>query len=67
MNKLTPDILNFVIVSKDNNAFGSLFEIKCGPDELFISSASAIDIEVISGLTANELKISGSIITDSRE
>ena len=67
MNKLTPDILNFVIVSKNNNAFGSLFEIKCGPDELFISSASAIDIEVIDGLTSNELKTQGTVITDSRE
>jgi len=67
MNKLTPDILNFVIVPKNKNSFGSLFEIKCGPDELFISSASSTDIEIVESFTAYDLNIQGSYITDSRE
>ena len=58
MNLLTPDITNFVIVPKNNNNFGSLYEISCQSNELFISGASASDIEVIDAITANQLKSS---------
>lgn len=65
MNELTPDITNFVIVSKQNKAFGSLFEIVCAPNEIFISGASTSDIEVIDYITSNQLNASGSIVTSS--
>jgi hypothetical protein len=54
MNLLTPDITNFVIVSKSNN-FGSLYEVACLTNEIFISSATVFDIEIIDAITASQL------------
>ena len=54
MNLLSPDITNFVIVPTINN-FGSLYEIACQKNEIFISGATAADVEVISALTASQL------------
>jgi hypothetical protein len=57
MNQLTPDITNFVIVPKNTGQFfGSLFEIQCPSNQIFLSSASATDINVVSGLTSSNLK-----------
>jgi hypothetical protein len=64
MNTMTPDITNFVIVPKSNNNFGSLYEVACLTNELFINGATANDIEIISAITANQLKTS-SIVTNS--
>lgn len=64
MNLLTPDITNFVIVPKSNNNFGSLYEIACQSNEIFINGAGVADIEIISAITSSELK-SSSIITSS--
>jgi len=65
MNLLTPDITNFVIVPVTNNSFGSLYEITCLSNELFISGAQIADIEIIDAVTASKLKSSSSIITTS--
>jgi hypothetical protein len=54
MNLLTPDITNFVIVPTVNN-FGSLYEVACQSNEIFISGALATDIEVIDSITASRL------------
>jgi hypothetical protein len=64
MNTMTPDITNFVIVPTSNNNFGSLYEVACLTNELFINGATANDIEIISAITANQLKTS-SIVTNS--
>ncbi len=56
MNLLTPDITNFVIVPKVDKGFGSLYEITCQSNEIFINGATVNDIEVISAITASELK-----------
>jgi hypothetical protein len=64
MNLLTPDITNFVIVPKSNNNFGSLYEIACQSNEIFINGATVADIEIIDAITASQLK-SSSIITSS--
>jgi hypothetical protein len=64
MNVMTPDITNFVIVPKSNNNFGSLYEVACMTNELFINGATANDIEIISAITASQLKTS-SIVTSS--
>lgn len=56
MNLLTPDITNFVIVPKSNNNFGSLYEVSCLSNEIFISGATVGDIEVIDAITASQLK-----------
>jgi hypothetical protein len=54
MNQLTPDITNFVIVPTANN-FGSLYEVACQSNEIFISGAQASDIVVIDAITASQL------------
>jgi hypothetical protein len=65
MNLMTPDITNFIIVPKSSsNNFGSLYEISCQSNEIFISGAIVTDIEVIDAVTASQLH-STSIVTTS--
>lgn len=64
MNQLTPDIVNFVIVPKNDTNFGSLYEISCLSNEILISGATVSDIEIIDALTASQLKTSN-IITST--
>jgi hypothetical protein len=56
MNIMTPDITNFVIVPKMDFNFGSLYQITCLGDEIFVSGTTVNDIQVIDSLTASELK-----------
>lgn len=56
MNLLTPNITNFVIVPK-TGTFGSLYEITCLSNEIFVSGTSVSDIEIIDAITANQLNI----------
>jgi hypothetical protein len=62
MNLLTPDITKFVIVPNSNNNFGSLYEVACLSNEIFISGASVFDIEIIDAITSSQLKTT-SIVT----
>jgi len=56
--QLAPEIQSVVAVPKaGNQTFGRLFQIRAEPDELFISAASATDIEVVVSLTDEELRI----------
>lgn len=65
MNRLSPNIVNFLIVPKSGNlTFGSLFEIVSEKDQIFINGATIDDIEIISAVTASKIKSLGSI-TDS--
>tara|TARA_R110000851_G_scaffold87922_6_gene191705 strand:+ start:2289 stop:5777 length:3489 start_codon:yes stop_codon:yes gene_type:complete len=66
MQQLTPNLATFVIVPNDvASTFGSLFEIKSESDEIFISSATVADVDLIDGITATRLRSSGSIVTDA--
>lgn len=66
VTELSPDLASFVIVPAQlDQSFGSLFEIKSESDEIFISAATVADIEIIDKITANRLRASGSIITES--
>lgn len=65
MNIMTPDITNFVIVPKStNSSFGSLFQITCQGNEIFVNGATVNDIQIISSLTATELNTTA-IVTSS--
>lgn len=64
MNLLTPNITNFLIVPKANS-FGSLYEISCLSNEIFISGTSVSDIEIIDAVTATQLKTTETIVTSS--
>jgi hypothetical protein len=57
LTKLSPDITSFVIVPKQGNLyFGSLFEIQCPSNKIFVSCATASDINVVAGLTSDNIK-----------
>ena len=56
--ELAPNIQSIVAVPDlDTQAFGRLFQIRAEPDELFISAASAEDIELVTSFTDEELRI----------
>lgn len=65
MNELTPDITNFVIVPKSVGGFGSLYEITCESNEIFINGATVNDIEIIDAITASELKAISSVVSST--
>jgi hypothetical protein len=68
MNKMTPNIVNIVIVPRLSNlSFGSLYEIKSNADELFVSSATVDDVEIISEITATKIKASGTVLTSTSQ
>jgi hypothetical protein len=64
MNRVAPNISNIIIVPKDPSlSFGSLYEIKSNSDEIFISSATVNDIEIISEITASRIRANGTVTT----
>lgn len=66
MKELTPDLNSIIIVPRDSqSSFGSLYEIKAESDEIFISSATVDDVEVISAITAERLRAEGAIVTST--
>lgn len=66
MKELAPDLASIVIVPRDaTSSFGSLHEIKSEADEIFISSATVNDVEIISAITAERLRATGDITTTS--
>jgi len=62
MNLMTPDITNFIIVPKINS-FGGLYEVSCQTNQIFISGASASDIQIVSAITASQLLSTATIVT----
>jgi hypothetical protein len=65
MNRLTPDITNFVVTPKSVGSFGSLYEVACQSNEIFINGAGILDIEIIDAVTASQLKSTSAIVTTS--
>jgi hypothetical protein len=65
MIRMNPDITNFVLVPKQDNGFGSLYQITCLSNEIFINGATVNDIQIITSLTAYELKATSTIVTTS--
>jgi hypothetical protein len=64
--KLTPDITSFVIVPKQGNLyFGSLFEVQCPSNKIFVSCATTTDINVVAGLTSDNIKTVTGVGLDS--
>jgi len=65
MLQLTPDITNFLIVPISNGQyFGSLFEIVCPSNQIFINGATVDNIEIIAGITGANIKtVTGNALT----
>ncbi len=58
--QLSTQISSVVIVPKDAEAkFGDLFQIKAASNELFFSTATVDDVEIVSGLTGANLRSTG--------
>jgi hypothetical protein len=56
LNQTAPDISNLVIVPvQSGQAFGSLFEIQSGPDEILVSGATVDDIKIVTAISASEV------------
>jgi len=63
---LAPDILSVIIVPKSgSSSFGSLYQIQSQRDEIFISSATVNDIEIIDVITATTLRASGTVVNQT--
>jgi hypothetical protein len=59
INQVSPDISNMIIVPRQpNQAFGSLFEIQSRADEIFVSGATVDDVEIVTAITAAEIRAS---------
>lgn len=62
--ELIPDIESIIIVpNSGDQTFGSLFQITSQRDEIFISSATVDNIEIIDAVTASRLKATGVVVT----
>lgn len=55
ISKLNPLVQSLVIVSSSGEKFGQMFEVRCEPDELFLSTAGTAEIEIIDTLTDTRL------------
>lgn len=63
-NNLAPDLSNIVIVPRSSSqSFGSLFQINSKADEIFISSATVDNVEIIDSVTAANLQASGNVVS----
>ena len=57
-NKLIDLIKTMVIVPTDtSNKFGDLFQIKCNENEIILSTASLDDVEIISTITSDNIRM----------
>jgi hypothetical protein len=59
---LAPDVSSIVIVPDDSaQTFGSLYQINAAPDEILISAATVNDVEIITAITASQLRIADTV------
>ena len=64
MTQVSPDVASIVLVPKsDSQVFGSLYEIVCENDEIFVNAANVSDVEIIDSITAARLKATGVVVT----
>ena len=63
---LAPNVLSIIIVpKKSTSVFGSLYQITSNRDEIFISSATVNDIDIIDTITATQLAASGNVVSNA--
>ena len=66
INELAPDVVTFLIVPvQSDQTYGSLQEISCEVNEIFISGATVNDLDIIDAITAERIKANGSVITNT--
>ncbi len=59
IHQQNPAVINSVVIVPQNadTVFGDLFEIKCDPNEIFISSARVTDVLIVPSLNQTELRL----------
>lgn len=63
---LTPYLNSVVIVpTSGTQAFGSLYQISCEHDEIFVNAATVNDVAIIDAITASNIKATGEVYTGS--
>jgi hypothetical protein len=63
IKEASPDVVNFLIVPvAPERYFGSLFQVFCQPDEIFLSTTDVSDLEIINTITSGLLKTNGPIV-----
>jgi hypothetical protein len=63
ISSVSPDISNMVIVPRQpSQTFGSLFEIQSNVDEIFVSGAQVDDIEIVTSISAAEIRANPAMI-----
>lgn len=66
LNSVSPDISNIIIVPKQaSQSFGSLFEIQSKHDEILVSGATVDNIDIVTAITATEVRADTTTITSS--
>jgi hypothetical protein len=66
LNSVSPDISNIIIVPKQvTQSFGSLFEIQSKHDEILVSGATVDNIDIVTAISANEVRADTTTITSS--
>ncbi len=68
INSVAPDISNMVIVPRQpTQSFGSLFEIQSRVDEIFVSGATVDDVEIVTAISASEIRATANSIVNSTD
>lgn len=64
LNSVSPDISNIVLVPRQTDqVFGSLFEIQSKHDEILISGATVDNIDIVTAISATEVRAASTAIT----
>ena len=64
LNTVSPDISNIVLVPRQTDqVFGSLFEIQSKHDEILISGATVDNIDIVTAISATEVRAASAAIT----
>jgi hypothetical protein len=56
-----------IVPRQTTQSFGSLFEIQSAVDEIFVSGATVDDIEIVSAISATEIRALANTIVTSTE
>lgn len=60
LHEIVGDLVSSIVIVPNDpeKNFGNLYEIRCAPNEIFVSALSVSDIEVIDSLTPSAIRIS---------
>jgi len=54
-----------IVPRQATQSFGSLFEIQSRVDEIFVSGATVDDIEIVTAISASEIRVNADSVVNS--